>query len=344
MIFKMEIRSPSSCLRMSLAWIAILWGVYLFLSVNVNAQQWPIKERETLLLGVGDRLDWFGRGARRVTSSTAESLGQPTDLLSIWLPRGWTASWLPQQRLQQLVEQGTVPVVLHYYFEDRISQQAIERNRKGWHKSLAAMGRLVRNVDPVLIVLEPEFNDLPPKGETQALLWPGLVQELSEAIDIVRAQAPHAMISIGAGDFSPARDLDPVIWKLVHKLDFLAFQEMRAQTDPDFTGPDYFKVGEAAVEYAAYLKQFDLPILLAYVALSSYSDWEQNQADMLAQLQQQEANLRAQGVFGLTYFQLFDDPKHTGYFGAAERNFGLYTHTGVAKPAAEVLKRWAHTK
>ncbi len=306
----------------------------------LHARLWPIKPESPLLLGVGDRVDWFTHRVRRATWSSAKALGQPTDLLMIWLPRGWKSSWIPERRLKQLNKDGTIPVILHYYFEDRISQQAIERDRDSWHQSLRHMGKLLKDIHPVLIVLEPEFNDAPPAGETHTMQWPQLANELSVAIDIVREQAPHAMISVGAGDFSPTRNLEPVIWPLVHKLDFLAYQEMRADTDPDYRTADYLNVGDAAVEYAAYLKQFGLPILLAYVALSSHGDWEQKQKTMLQQLRSKNDQLKQNGVFGVSYFQLFDDPQHQGYFKAAEKHFGLYTHDGTAKPAAEVFKEW----
>ncbi len=318
---------------------ALLFLVAISIS-PVQARLWPIDPEAPILLGVGDRVDWFTHSVRRATWSSARALEQPTDLITIWLPRGWRASWIPKRRLKQLTEVGTIPVILHYYFEDRISQQAIERNRNGWHQSLRHMGEQLKDIHPVLIVLEPEFNDEPPPGETHTMQWPNLASELSMAIDIVREQAPHAMISVGAGDFSPTRNLEHVIWPIIHKLDFLAFQEMRADTDPDYRSVDYFNVGDAAVEYAAYLKQFGLPILLAYVALSSHGNWENKQKTMLQQLRNKNDQLKQNGVFGVSYFQLFDDPQHQGYFKAAEKHFGLYTHDGTAKPAAEVFKQW----
>ena len=43
-------------------------------------------------------------------------------------------------------------------------------------------------------------------------------------------------------------------------------------------------------------------------------------------------------MFGLIYFQLRDDPAHLGYFGPAERHFGLLRADGTAKPALDVFR------
>jgi len=43
-------------------------------------------------------------------------------------------------------------------------------------------------------------------------------------------------------------------------------------------------------------------------------------------------------VFGLVYFQLRDDPNHSGFFGVAERSFGLLRADGSAKPALEAFR------
>lgn len=40
----------------------------------------------------------------------------------------------------------------------------------------------------------------------------------------------------------------------------------------------------------------------------------------------------------MIYFELFDDPRHTGYFSPAERNFGLVTSDGRAKPSLEMIR------
>ena len=48
---------------------------------------------------------------------------------------------------------------------------------------------------------------------------------------MIREQAPNARVGVCPGDFSPDRDLEPLLGPAASELDFLAFQEMRASTD-----------------------------------------------------------------------------------------------------------------
>jgi len=114
---------------------------------------------------------------------------------------------------------------------------------------------------------------------------------------------------------------------------------MRADTDPAAAREGYLSVGKTAVEYASYLHStFELPILLAYLAVSSHGGWEAEQAAAISELGAHRAALRNAGVFGVMYFQLYDDPAHVGYFGDAEPHFGLLRADGTAKPALQAFR------
>jgi hypothetical protein len=160
-----------------------------------------------------------------------------------------------------------------------------------------------------------------------------LVAAFRGAMRRIRAIAPRAALGICAGDFYPDRDLDRLA-PLAAEIDFSAFQEMRAASDPDRSQPDYLQLGARATRYAHYLRDtFGKPVLLAYVAVSSYGGWEAEQAFAVRDLARHRGELRRAGVFGVVYFQLQDDPEHEGYFGPAERNFGLIDARGRVKPA-----------
>ena len=77
------------------------------------------------------------------------------------------------------------------------------------------------------------------------------------------------------------------------------------------------------------------------MAVSSYQGWTERQAAALRDLADNRGELLRHGVFGVVYFQLRDDPEHGGYFGPAEKHFGLLSAAGEAKPAAAAFRRVA---
>jgi len=202
---------------------------------------------------------------------------------------------------------------------------------------------MVRGAGPVLVILEPEFNEDAPAGETPVREWPGFAEDLRAGAALLREQAPQVLVGTCPGDFEGPPDLERVLGPVAQDLDFLAFQEMRARSAPksDLAEPGYLEMGRSAVSFARYLdRAFGRPILLGYVAVSSYGGWDREQARMLAALHRRRAALREAGVFGLVYFQLRDDPGHRGYFGRGERHFGLLDARGRPKPALEAFRRF----
>jgi hypothetical protein len=330
-------------LRLPLVWLLLsLSGLLASCPRGLGAEPaLDLDDTSRLRLGVGDRISVLNEEAGEWVSLPQEALdkGVPLDLFEMWLPRGWDEDWVTRKRLEQLAAQGVTPVIVHYYFGDAISRERVEAQRDGWYSSMWRMANLIRMDAPVLVVLEPEFNVAPPEGETAITSWPWFARDLRAAAEMIREQAPNALVGTCPGDFPGTPNLEPLLGPVAPHLDFLAFQEMRASTDPEAGRTDYLEVGRAASDYARYLKRaFGRPLLLAYVAVSSHGSWEKRQADALRDLHRHRAALRAAGVFGLIYFQLRDDPAHLGYFGAAERHFGLLRADGTAKPALEVFR------
>jgi hypothetical protein len=321
--------------RLAAAFVATALAGAAFAEANPARDGAPLGVPGRLLVGVGDRLVFHGVQPPVALSDDARRLGVPLDFLQVWLPRGWQESWIDPERLAALARGGTTPVVVHWFFGDAISRERVSGMRAEWEESLRRMARRIADAGQVLVVLEPEFNNAPPQGETAVVDWAGFGDALADAARLVRSEAPQARVGTCAGDFSPDRDLDLVLARAAPALDFLAFQEMRASTRAE--GDAYLDVGAAALDYAHYLARFARPLLLAYVAVSSHgpSDqgWEEKQARALSSLASRRAELREAGVFGAIYFQLRDDPAHEGWFGAAERAFGLATAAGNAKPA-----------
>ena len=297
----------------------------------------PIAEHR-LMVGVGDRLFGHPNESGMDWLATAREHSLPSDLHGIWLPRSWQADWLDTATLQRMSDSGTTPVVLHYFFDEGISKERIIAQREAWHRSLRRMAAAVRIDGSVLIVMAPEFNDDPPPGETRLTDWAGFADELVAAVEILRAGAPNASIGLCAGDFSPDRNLSRVIDPVAGLLYLLVFPVRRASPRLEGRLSDYLGVGGAALEYTRYLHDsFGLPVFLAYVAVSSYGGWEQNQSRAIEDLVTHRAALHGAGAFGVIYFQMRDDPEHTGYFGEAEKYFGLLAADGEAKPAVRAF-------
>lgn len=306
---------------------------------SAAGEQVPVWARGPIRVGIGDRLTVLSGGEWVPMVDRAAKAGFRPDYLEVWLTRGWRSSWIPEHRIRELSDRGITPVFMHYFFGDEISRERILDEREEWHASLRRLGRIAGRAKAPLIVLEPEFNDDPPEGETATVDWPGFAHEVRVALRLIRAEAPDAKIGICAGDFFPDLNLD-VLDGVAEELDFLAFQEMRGSTDPVRGREGYLRVGREATRYARYLRtRFQKPILLAYVAVSSHGGWEQKQAKALRDLSQASGALQEQGVFGVIYFQLQDDPEHVGYFGDAERRFGLIGADGRAKPAFYAFRR-----
>ena len=295
-----------------------------------------------LRIGVGDRLVlWNVKPAIR-TIEAAASRGILLDYVQLWLTPGWQDSWLDPLELREVERRGAVPVVTHYWFGDRSSRERFGAERNEWYASLWRMSQRIRGERPVLVVLEPEFNVKPPSGERSVMEWDGFADHLRAAALMIRSEAPNARVGVCPGDFPGPPRLERVLGPVADDLDFLAFQEMRARTDPESGRPGYLEVGRAAVDYAAYLQRaFGRPLLLAYVAVSSHGGWVREQAEALADVARHSSELRRAGVFGAIYFQLYDDPAHEGYFGAGEKHFGLLRPDGKPKRAFSVFRSLA---
>jgi hypothetical protein len=206
----------------------------------------------------------------------SRDLGLRPEFVQFWLTREWKEDWAPRQKLAELAARGVTPVAVHYYFGDDLSRERFEAARDPWYTSLWRMSQQIRIDAPVLVVLEPEWNQPAPPGETSLLDWDGFADDLRAAAELIRREAPNALVGTCVGDFAGPPRLERVLGPASEHLDFLAFQEMRAVTDP---------------------------------------------------------------AAGAIYFQLVDDPKHRGYFGAAEKRFGLVDHRARTKRAWKAFRK-----
>jgi len=268
---------------------------------------------ERIRLGIGDRLALARNGSKTPTDVVARDLGLRLDFVQIWLTRDWKEEWVPRAQLLELAGRGVTPVLVHYFFGDDLSRERFERARDAWYTSLWRLARLIRMDAPVLVILEPEWNQPAPAGETALPDWAEFADDLRAAAELIRRDAPNALVGTCPGDFPGPPDLERVLGPASRHLDFLAFQEMRAVTEPAHEKPGYLDVGRASLEYAGYLSRaFRKPVLIGYVAVSSGGGWEDEQARALESLAARRRQLLDAGVFGAIYFQLVDDPRRRG--------------------------------
>ena len=289
------------------------------------------------LAGVGDRYQTglTGEQGSVVLHRWAQKHGAPVNAQAIWLTKDWDESWVSRRDLQRMAAEGVVPVLILYYWGDDISRDNVVRHRKDWYFYLLKVAAIASIDYPVLIVLEPEFNDETNHDKTLILSWPGFNEIVIDGIYILRSLAPNVLVGICPGDFG-IQDLESSIGEVVEYSDFIAYQEMRGSTKPSLITEDYEDVTDRALGYATWLhKMFDKPVLLSYAAVSTYDPehgrWEQHQSDVVSNLYGAAPQLQEQGVFGILYFMLFDDPAHAGYFGPAEPYFGLVDSAGKPK-------------
>ncbi len=306
------------------------------------------------LMGVGDRyLHDFPEvdGNRKPSVATHQWVrenGAPVNAQAIWLTREWSDSWgIDRGDLIRMSKDGVVPVLVLYYFGEDITPQQVLEERDAWYLYLMKVAALATIDSPVLVVLEPEFNDETNDARTLIVNWPGFNEVVIDAIYLLRSLAPNLLVGICPGDFG-TQDLELSMGEIAQYSDFVAYQEMRASTRSNVITHEFEDVTENALAYSYRLQQlFDKPILLAYVAVSTYDssgDWAQFQADVITNLFDNNfAELAEHGVFGAMYFMAFDDPRHTGYFGDAEPYFGLADADGNTKPGwdafAEAVRR-----
>ncbi|MCH7761510.1 hypothetical protein IIA15_08965, partial [candidate division TA06 bacterium] len=278
-----------------------------------SATEADLGHRNFFYVGLGDRLGWIQKGEEVLWYEKAEADGLEFQLVEIWLTKDWDDSWVSREDLLKIIEKGYIPIIVHYYFGDSISVEYVEEHLEEWFEDIDRLASLIDINQEVWIVLEPEFNDDPPSGETSILEWEGWNDVVIRAVERIRQVAPKSKIGICAGDFGD-ENLELCLSRASVTLDFLSFQEMRASTSLESSSPDYLEVADSAIRFSNYLKNaFHKPILIAYFAISSYSNghprgWEEEQSRVIGGILDRTPELLSNGVFGLVYFEYYEDP------------------------------------
>ncbi len=277
-----------------------------------------------------------------ITTLVQEDELKHVNAVSLWITREWSENWYPSSEVNQhIVEKGYTPIFIVYWFGDDISVDYIQKHEKEYYTYLK---RLRLYLDKIkgqkIIVLNPEYNQFGVEG------WRGFNKLLLKSKEIL----DHGDISIGpcVGDFGNY-DLvfDPFNWKdfdmsikdSIQSFDFIAFQEMRSLTKN--TPSHIIKLPERIESFSAYLyATYEKPVLLAYIALSSFGkEGETLQKDVFRRLAQRQNILAQSGMIGMNLFHLIDVPGHIGYFGSGEEHFGVYRSDLIQKTSVRYFKQ-----
>jgi hypothetical protein len=299
---------------------------------------------DNFLVGAGDR---FGAplsdNEYQVWYKTARANGAPVNAHAMWVTKDYQPDWIDVADVEQMAADGVTPVFIFYYFGDEISQEHVSDHYEeyvAWlHRVLADLQGNYR----ALVVLEPEFNNMPPDGGHHVKEWKPFAELMIRTAWETRLYLPEASVGLCPGDYR-SYDLWDILGDTAPHLDFLAFQELSGATRSNWLNEDYEDITSYAFLYTTYLSVvYQKPVLLAYLGISSHSvddkvDWDQVASLVWSNLAQRLPLFRSVGLFGVLAFSLCDDPNHEGYFGVAEKDWGLMSRVGKPKPYFKAFK------
>jgi len=294
------------------------------------------------MLGIGDRVDvdmpvgsWEHY---QPLASWSQKFGLHPQSVTHWLTRNTDWQWETPDRLKALIQAGHTPVIVDWYFGDQISPSFVRQHQAEYIRHIREqLIPLIRDLPEVWVLLEPEFNK---HGIEKWQPWGTLSREV---VDLIHQSVAGSRVGFVLGNWTDTQQssLLDVMGETVQHSDFVGFQEMMSSFDGRSAMDAGWNPVDRSLRLASFLHQaFDKPIYLAYLAVSSLGGWEQKQAHLIERFPDAMPELAYHGVIGASYFALFDDPKHVGWFAEAEKTLGLADKSGVAKPALKAWKSW----
>jgi len=294
------------------------------------------------MLGVGDRVEVdmpVGSGQHyQSLASLSKKFGLHPQSITHWLTRETNWQWETPDRLKALVEAGHTPVIVDWYFGDQISPSFVSQHADEYRRHIREqLIPLIRDLPEVWVLLEPEFNK---HGISSWRPWGDLSRDV---VDMIHQSVAGARVGFVLGNWTDTQQssLVDVMSETVQHSDFIGFQEMISSLDAHSAMDVSWNPVDRSLRLASFLqKVFHKPIYLAYLAVSSFGHWQQKQAHLIERFRDAMPELAYHGVIGASYFALFDDPKHVGWFVQAETSLGLVDAYGKAKPALKAWKSW----
>jgi len=304
----------------------------LFLSATVSALE---------LRSVGGYEYHDSNGSHKtVTDIIQENKLDGINAVSMWLTPEWDKSWYPADEVNtKIVKQGYTPLFILYWFADNISLKYIQKNKVAYMNYLKRVRQFLDTIEgKKIIVLNPEYNEHGVEG------WDGYNDLLLESKQILDKGDIRIGPCVGDfGNYSKTADyrnwesFDPSLRRAIESFDFIAFQEMRSLTKNKAN--EIENLPERIEAFSHYLnKKYEKPVLLAYLALSSWGEGGENlQANVIQKLGENRESLEKNGLIGINFFHLSDVPSHIGYFEEGEKHFGLLHSDLSHKPAMKFI-------
>jgi hypothetical protein len=263
--------------------------------------------------------------------------------ISIWITKKWEENWYPVKTINNFIKRGYTPIFIFYWFGDNISPKYVTKNKKNYLKTVKRFSKFLKSIKgKKIIILNPEFN------ENNISKYENFDFLQAESILEIKKTVKNTKIGICFGDFGNYKKIwDKSSWDYDTKnidysarvSDFIAFQEMRGITKN--SKEEISDTPERALAFSVYLhKKYNKPTFLAYLAISSYKAniLQKNiikRFNKLLPVFKESADL-----IGINYFNYIDNPIHKGYFGIAEKYWGLKTADGKEKPSFFEFKKF----
>lgn len=242
------------------------------------------------------------------------------------LGQTWVGTWMKtsgwsgyENALRSMKSQGITPVVMWYYWGDKISVDIVTNGGSGMTKGewdsmageMASRGNAIMGGSPWYVVLEPEFN------KNGISSWETFDGYLQNQANIIKGKASGAKIVVGFGSWGGWDIYD----RAVGASHMTGFQILRGSTR------DSVAISEGAADQmistATTLKaRFGKPVLVFDYGIATYGGWEGVQERSLRNVMAKLPQIEAAGVSGIVWRYTRDNTLSSGYFGPAESTWG----------------------
>ena len=233
---------------------------------------------------------------------------QKSRYVVFWVTKNWEESWFDMPKIQELIDNGKVPVFIYWYFGDDLLNGFSDEKISAYFSDVERLNNLLSSLNgEQLLILEPEFNkDIILLNEDNTLKF---ISTMKSAISVFKQKARKislCMMDTGSrdinsinecgydncslGDKSEWARVDTIYSALKDDLDFISFEQMIGQFSRDDSDPgtwespnpkaytdDEVGIDNLAIRIdnmASYLKQkYNKAIFLPYITIAT-ATWE----------------------------------------------------------------------
>lgn len=253
----------------------------------------------------------------------------------------WVGRWMKsdgwgffEDQMRIMTNAGVTPVILWYYWGDKISPNTVQYGKDGYSKGewdamakdMATRAKNLMGGKSFLVVLEPEFN----KGGISQ--WETFDGYLADQARMIKSIAPNAKIVVGFGSWGGWDNFD----RAMGAADYAGFQAMRGSTR-DSAG-ETERIVDNILSVSKTLKnRFGKSTFLFDFAIATYGGWEGVQEKAIRNLKWREGELYGAGLAAIVWRYVRDNDLSSGYYGPAESSWGVRYSGGGNKPAFDDL-------